>query len=376
MRRGIVCVAIFTAIAPALLLRATEPKRPASASAQFERLSKQADTAREQNKLDDAVKLYRQALKLKPAWKEGWWYLSTLLYDQDQYPDARDAFRKFTALDPKVGPGFALLGLCEFQTKDYPQALAHLNQGRRLGIESEQMKTVVLYHVALLLIHFEQFEAAGQILLGFALRGEVTPAIVEAAGLAGLRKPLLPPEIAAEDHELIKQAGSALAAAGARKVAEAGEQFSQLAARYPATPNVHYLYGSFLLPSDPEAALREFHREIELNPKHVPSLVTVSMEYLKEGDAAKGLPYAERAVQAEPQSFAAHAALGKVLAESGPVERAIQELEAAERLAPDSPQVRIALASAYAKVGRKEDAARERAEFLRLKALSESTGEK
>ncbi len=366
MSRAIAFLALFTALAGA-----TEPKRVTPPSVQFDRLSKQADAAREQNKLDDAVKLYRQALKLKPAWKEGWWYLSTLLYDQDRYPEARDGFRKFTALDSKVGPGFALLGLCEFQTKEFPQALAHLNQGRRLGIPSDQMDAVVLYHVALLLIHFDQFESAGQILLEFALHGKTTAAIIEAAGLAGLRKPLLPSEIPAEDHELVNLAGRAVEAAGAGNVAEAKKELAQLLALYPAKPNVHYLYASFLLQSDPAIAVSEFQKELDLDPKHVPALVAVAMEYVKEGDAAKGLPFAERAVQAEPQSFAAHAALGKVLAETGPEDRAIKELETAERLAPDSPQVRIALASAYAKAGRKEDAARERAEFLRLKQLSE-----
>ena len=368
MSRAIAFLALFTALAGA-----TEPKRVTPPSVQFDRLSKQADAAREQNKLDDAVKLYRQALKLKPAWKEGWWYLSTLLYDQDRYPEARDGFRRFTALDSKVGPGFALLGLCEFNTKEFPQALAHLNQGRRLGIPSDQMNTVVLYHVALLLIHFEQFESAGQILLEFALQGKASDAIIDAAGLAGLRKPLLPAEIPADDHAMITLAGRALEAAGARNAAEAQKLFEELVTSYSGKPNVHYLYGSFLLQSDPNTAVKEFQKELELQPNHVPALVAIAMEYVKEGDAAKGAEYAERSVKVDPASFAAHAALGKVLSETGPVERAIQELEAAERLAPDSPQVRIALASEYAKVGRSEDAAKERAEFLRLKQLAEKT---
>jgi len=45
----------------------------------------------------------------------------------------------------------------------------------------------------------------------------------------------------------------------------------------------------------------------------------------------------------------------------------VKELEEARKLAPNSPQVRIALATAYGKVGRKEDAARERQEFLKLR---------
>jgi predicted Zn-dependent protease len=48
-------------------------------------------------------------------------------------------------------------------------------------------------------------------------------------------------------------------------------------------------------------------------------------------------------------------------------------LEKARDLAPESPETRVALASAYAKVGRPQDAARERAEFQRLKNLQEPT---
>jgi len=37
------------------------------------------------------------------------------------------------------------------------------------------------------------------------------------------------------------------------------------------------------------------------------------------------------------------------------------------KMAPENPQSRLALASAYAKAGRKQDAAAQRAEFLRLR---------
>jgi len=55
------------------------------------------------------------------------------------------------------------------------------------------------------------------------------------------------------------------------------------------------------------------------------------------------------------------------------VEKGIQELETARQQAPDSPQVRFSLAAAYAIAGRKDDAARERAEFVRLKQLADET---
>jgi Tfp pilus assembly protein PilF len=42
-------------------------------------------------------------------------------------------------------------------------------------------------------------------------------------------------------------------------------------------------------------------------------------------------------------------------------------LEKAVAMAPANPQSRLALAAAYAKVGRKDDAAKQRREFLRLR---------
>jgi Flp pilus assembly protein TadD len=67
--------------------------------------------------------------------------------------------------------------------------------------------------------------------------------------------------------------------------------------------------------------------------------------------------------------------LGRILVETGELAKGVEELEKAEKLAPESLQPRIALATAYAKLGRAKDAARERQEFLRLKALNQSAAE-
>jgi predicted Zn-dependent protease len=87
------------------------------------------------------------------------------------------------------------------------------------------------------------------------------------------------------------------------------------------------------------------------------------------------MPYARKAVEADPQSFIAHTVLGRALVESGDVEKGIKELELSKQQSPVSPQTRIALASAYAKAGRSTDAARERAEFMKLKQVTKKPEE-
>ncbi|HTT65489.1 MAG TPA: tetratricopeptide repeat protein [Bryobacteraceae bacterium] len=356
------------------LLDASAQKQPAAAPASFDRVSQEAAAARAQNRIQDAIRLYRQAVKLRSSWPEGWWFLGELLYDQDKYPEARDALLRLVSLDHTTGPGYALLGLCEYETREYGKALEHINEARRLGLgDDPQVKRVVLYHAMLLLTRFQQYESALQVLDKIMKTGESGPALIEAAGLAGLRRPILPGDIPPGEKDLIDQAGRAACAVAAQDPARAQKEFAVLLARYPNTPNVHYLYGSFLLATDENAGLREFQKELELNPKHTEALANIALSYEMHGDTGKAISYARRAVEANPQYFAAHAVLGRLLANAGEVAKGIQELEIARQEAPDSYQVHFALAEAYALADRKSDAAKERAEFVRLKQLADQT---
>jgi predicted Zn-dependent protease len=364
---------VLLALVVLCLVQAQKAPMPAPG---FPQLSKEATQAREGNRLVDAVRLYRQAVHLRPDWAEGWWYLGSLLYDQDHYLEARSALKRFTEIDPKAAPGWALLGLSEYETKQYRPALAHLRRARTLGLEaSAELRDVAAYHEALLLTHFEQYEIALNILVDIAVRGAEKPATIEAAGVAALRKPILPGGLPASERELVLQVGRAVLDVGERRAAQAPKDFEDLIARYPKSPELHYLYGAYLLESDPDAGVRELKKELEISPRHVPAMLRIAFEYLKRSDAPEALPFARKAAEIEPQSFMAHAALGRTLVEVGDLAKGIQELELSKQQAPDSPQTRFALAAAYDKAGRAEDAARERAEFLKLRRLTRKPDE-
>ena len=49
------------------------------------------------------------------------------------------------------------------------------------------------------------------------------------------------------------------------------------------------------------------------------SLLQIAYEYLKRGDAASALPWAQQAVAAAPNTFTAHKALGQALLDTGDV---------------------------------------------------------
>jgi tetratricopeptide (TPR) repeat protein len=350
---------------------AADQKAPEAASAAFGRASQAAAEARIQNRIEDAIGLYRQAVKLHPSWTEGWWFLGELLYDQNHYPEARDSLRRLIALDQTTGPGFALLGLCEFETKDYARSLNHIYQARRLGLgDDPQIRRVVLFHEMLLLTRLQEYESAMQVLMSVVKDGGAGPAVIEAAGIAGLRRPIFPEELPPGDKDLIESAGRAVCAMALRDPTAAQASFAELVAAYPKAPNVHYLYGSFLSATDKDAGLLEYQKELELNPKHTEALATIALEHEARGDLDTAISYARRAVEADTHFFGAHAVLGKLLANAGQAEEGIKELEIARQQAPDSPQVHFSLATAYSMAGKKAEAARERAEFARLRKLA------
>jgi tetratricopeptide (TPR) repeat protein len=346
---------------------AAPPKLDARTQAEFNQFSKQADEARAAGRLNDAIIFYSKALRLQSAWPEGWWYLGSVFYDRDRYGEAREALGNLLSLQPKNGPAWALMGLCEFQLKNYDQALADIQNSRVLGLGgNRELINVARFHAALLMTRSEQFELGYEVLRDFAREGNQSMSVIEALGINALRMPVLPAEAAPDKREVILLAGRAWYHMAARHVQEAQQAFQALVSRYPETPNVHYAYGVFLLIDTPDEAIEEFKRELKISPTHIPATLQIAFEYIKRNDFEAAKPFAEQSVKISPTLFAAHNALGRVLLELGQVDAAIKELEFGVKLAPDSPEMHFALAKAYARAGRKEDAAKERAMFMQL----------
>jgi tetratricopeptide (TPR) repeat protein len=316
--------------------------------------------------------LYSQALRIAPRWAEGWWQTGTIHYALNRYAQCRDAFRKFVALQPKLSAGFGFLGLCEFQTKEFPRSTASLERSVELGLpQDEQLTDVVLYHLALVHTKGGNFERALQICAMLAKKSIPDQNVASVAGIAALRRPLFPHELPEADRDAASRLGRLLLEVGARPAAEITVAFEELLKDYPKLPSLRYTYATFLLPNAPDQGVEQLKAELEISPEHLPALISLAFEYLGRGKPELALPYAEKAAKIAPGSFAARACLGRVLLEAGEqhLAAATRELEMAARLAPDSPQIRFSLASAYARAGRKADAAREREEFARLKQV-------
>src|SRR4029453_8396959 len=293
----------------------------------FDDVARRAKEAHAAKKLEEAASLYRQGLKLRPSWTEGRFGLGAVLYELDQYTEARAAFRRAAAEDPKSATAWTMQGLCSFRLKEYESALSEIQKGRELGLgDNPDLQAIAGYHVAILLTRFGRFEVAYENLRDFALRDRDSPGVVEAFGLAVLRLPYLPAEAPLEKREMILRAGRAgyqpprgLRAAGTRRI------FEVMVHRYPEEPNIRYAWGVYLLQDEPEAALAEFRRALGLDPAHVPAMCQIALQLIKEGRYQEALPQAELAATTDPRSFVARNVLGRTLLELGEVERAVKE---------------------------------------------------
>jgi tetratricopeptide (TPR) repeat protein len=351
-----------------------QSRSPAPSS--FSELQQRAEQAHQSNNTEEQVRLYRKLVTLRPSWGEGWWYLGTGLYDLHRYSEAVDAFRRLSRIDLKDGSSWALMGLSEFQLHHYDDSLKHLFRAEELSMgPNQQMVLTVRYHIALLLNRSGQFEWARDHLAAFGWLGDVSDSIIEAVGINTLRMPVLPDELPADKRDMVMKAGHATwepSLAGHPE--QSNKIFEELVAAYPHEANLHYAYGVRLLDTDPEGALREFQKELEVNPAQVVARLQIVFLMLKQGDSEGAMALAREAVKLAPDYFLAHIALGRTLLVNGQTAAAIQELETGVRLEPNSPENHFDLAEAYRAAGRKLEAEKEQTEFLRIKKGRERLG--
>jgi tetratricopeptide (TPR) repeat protein len=211
-----------------------------------------------------------------------------------------------------------------------------------------------------LLTRTGRFEDAFRSYAFFTHDEDANPELFLALGLAGLRIPLLPREVKADQQEMLIETGKASFEFMRKNLEGARLQFQHLFDRLPPVPNAHYLYGYLLYATDPDQAVIEFKKELEVSPSNAVAEVMLAWIPLLQNDGTTALPHARKAVSDDSALPSAQLVLGRALTETGDAQTAIEHLEQTMLLQPDNLEVHLALAKAYSKSGRKEDARRER----------------
>jgi predicted Zn-dependent protease len=301
------------------------------------------------------------------------WQRAMSDYASQHYAEAITALKKWVEEKPGDGTAWAVMGLAEFELRDYDNALIHLQRGQQLGVgASPQAIELAKYRLASLMLRKGQFEMATELLGPLAGQPPLAGEIQFALGLALLRIPSLPDEVDAARRPLVEQAGDAAQLLLASKYDQAFPKLQKLMEQYPTTPFLHYADGTALDSlSQYDEAKAQMRAEIRISPDSALPWTRLASIALRQRLPDEALPAAQNAVRLAPDSADAHYVLGRAWADSGDAGKAIPELERASQLSLDSPEIHFALAKAYAKVNQPEKASEERATFARLNALAE-----
>ncbi len=367
LRIASVLSAVLLVLSPSLSF--PQNAKPGSRqSADFSRLSAKADAARDGDRLDEAVSLYRRALGIRPSWAEGWWSLGTIEYDRDHYAEAANALRRFIKLQPENGTAQAMLGLSEFQLGHDDAALQHIEKGKSLGLQNNpDLWNVVLFHEGTLLQRKGSFQSSQDTLEDLSLRAGCNDKLAAVFGMTMLRLNLkeLPPP-GSPDAIIILRIGRAQCLAGQKKYDEARPQFEAVVQENPKYPNIHYAFGLFLFEiRDVAAGVDQLKQEIANDPNNTIARLRIAASEYKQ-DSAAGLPFAEEAVKLDPKQPFAHMLLGLLRLDVDDYTNAIPELELARKGLPNESKIYAALGTAYSRAGRKQEAVQARQEFARL----------
>ena len=195
-----------------------------------------------------------------------------------------------------------MLGLCDATSAAFPQALAHVQRGRRLGVTADpQFRLVMRYHEGLLLVHAAEFERAQDTLDELSAEGVDTEDLDLAQGLAALRtRPGDSAPGASPQRTIVIAAGRAEGLFARKQFTEAQRAFETLAADHPAMRNVHYALGRYFVRTEqPAPAVAAFEREIAVSPEHVPARLGIAAIVMQD-DPARALRLVDEAIARSP----------------------------------------------------------------------------
>ena len=229
----------------------------------LEELQQRALQEGEAGKTEQAIRDYQSALALQPAWKEGRWNLGSLQYSASRFEDARATFAQVVQFAPDLGVAWALLGLSEFEVKDYPDALVHLEKAHSLGVRDDaEVERVAIYHLGLLRIRSGEFEQATTLLMTAFGNAPMTTQLKSALGLATLRIPLLPDQVDPSQDALILSVGEA-----ASDSANALARLREIRRLHPTIPYLNYACAMAAIQAgNSQDAIRYLQAEAAISP--------------------------------------------------------------------------------------------------------------
>ena len=341
----------------------------------------QGDEAYRQQRLDDAIREFREVLRLSPSLAEAHAKLGVIFYSRGEYQEAADSFRKAVTHKPSLRRAEALLGIALVRCGRLDEAVPLLEKSMRQPPDRDLGK-----QAGLLLL--EAFHKLGELDKALDIARELLSDDPQDPDLLYHAYRLHSELGSRAVAELTKQAaGSARLHQVTAELLEsqgdhmrAVDQYRRAVLKDPSLPGIRRALAVALLNASPDGtardqARRELEIEIGANPVDFHSIYELGEIEWSEGRFAEARERFARAIELQPEFVDALIALGKAATRQGDAKGALPHLEKAVRLDPDNEVARYRLSQAYRRLGREEDAVRELARFEALRAESSAIAE-
>lgn len=153
-----------------------------------------------------------------------------------------------------------------------------------------------------------------------------------------------------------RDVGKALGALRANKPNDALRPLQAAQKNAPNNAEIEYLFGLYASQTKNDAQARVYwNKTLELNPKHLGALLSVSNDLIQQKKADEAVPYAKRASEAEPSSWRAHVLLAEALLMQKQNDDAVKEAQRAIELGHErAATAELVLAHALAQKGDRE----------------------
>jgi tetratricopeptide (TPR) repeat protein len=253
-----------------------------------------------------------------------------IFYQQEQFPQAIDAFGKAAAQDPNDRESIEMQGVSLFRVGRIQEAIPLLEKAR-VGVERANVDPN--YVLAICYAYVQRYDDARH---AFAAQYGFAPDSAEAHLLAGrmfLRR------------ELRDQAGA---------------EGTKALAINPVIPLAHELLGEVALAKgDTDTAIHELEEERKLNPLNGDLYDRLGDAYLRNGQYTDAQQALNRAVLLEPNSTGPYILLGETFLKLKQPIQALQYLDHAVKMDPSNYITHNLLGQAYKATGQLAEANRE-----------------
>jgi tetratricopeptide (TPR) repeat protein len=341
--------------------------------ARIQELYNGARADEQQTQLDAAIQKYRAILELDPRLAPAYNNLGRLYFKQARYRDAIEVLKRALALDPKLASSRTLLGVSLYEINDFRDAQQELSEALRLNPNDRNAKL----YLARSLLELEDLKRAARILEDLEHDKPQDAQILYALGQVYMR-------LAASTLENLQRADPnsylievllGKTAEAKQALAEAIEHYKKAVAKAPDAKSLHYLLGHALYQNGESSdALREFRRELEINPYDHMASWQAGLIRLSD-NPQEAFRLANQALELKPDLAPALMVRGRALLALKRPADAVKDFKRAALLEPDEDTVHFQLARAYRELGLTREAQAEDAIFAQIEKAAHTPKE-